>query len=112
MYSVLLVIHTILVLCLIVIILIQRSDSDGFGAGGGSNQFMTGRTSASLITRTTAILATLFILNSLLLAYLTTQRSRVSIVEKIEAPITAPVEAVKAPAPKAAPNVPSVPKPE
>ncbi len=111
MYSVLLVIHTILVLCLIGIILIQRSDSDGFGAGGGSNQFMTGRSSANLITRTTAILATLFILNSLLLAYLTTQRTKSSIVEKIEAPISAPASTTKEPAP-AAPNVPAVPKPE
>ncbi len=113
-YSVLLVIHTLLVVCLIGIILIQRSDSDGFGAGGGSNQFLTGRASATLMTRVTAILAALFIANSLLLAYLTAQRSKTSIVETVGVEGAAPVAtgAPSKPAPAKPAGGPAIPTPE
>ncbi len=65
MYTVILVVHIIVALMLIGLILVQRSDSDGFGLGGGGNSLMTGRASANLLTRTTDILATIFILTSL-----------------------------------------------
>lgn len=71
MYTVFLVIQVLITLALVVLILVQRNDSDGLGSmggGGGGNAFMTGRGAASLMTRSTAILATLFMLNSLWLA--------------------------------------------
>lgn len=69
---VLLVIHIIIVVCLIGVILLQRSSNDGFTGGGvgGMNSLMSGRASANLLTRTTAILATAFIISSLVLAYI------------------------------------------
>lgn len=88
MFDVLLMIHTILVLCLIGIILVQRSDDSGLGlgggGGGGAGQFMTGRASANLLTRATSILATLFILSSLGLAIMSGNQARTSIVDHIE----------------------------
>lgn len=87
MQAVLLVIHVIIALALIGIILIQRSDSDGFGLGSGSgSNFMTGRSAASFLTRTTAILATLFILNSLVLGIIASRSSgeRGSIMDTIK----------------------------
>lgn len=87
MQAVLLVIHVIIALALIGIILIQRSDSDGFGLGSGSgSNFMTGRSAASFLTRTTAILATLFILNSLVLGIIASRQSgeRNSIMDTIK----------------------------
>lgn len=66
----LLVVHVILALAMIAIILLQPSNSDGFTGGGGGNSFLSGRASANLLTRTTAILATFFMINSLVLAYL------------------------------------------
>ena len=66
MYTVLLVIHVLVTLALIGVILIQRSSGDGLVMGGG-NQFMSGRATANLMTRTTAILATVFIGLSLIL---------------------------------------------
>lgn len=121
MYDILLVIQTIVVICLIGIILIQRSDSDGFGTGtgGGGNQFMTGRASANLLTRTTAILATLFIVISLTLAYMSSNRGGGSIVDMVgESPATqqtavpTPDAAAPAEVPKPEAKEPTVPKPE
>lgn len=112
MYTILLVIHTILVLFLIVIVLLQRSSSDGLGGlgGGGGNQFLTGRASANLMTRTTAILAGAFMCTSLILAIMASRMTESSIVDAIPAETPAALEKT-APEP-VAPVSPSVPKPE
>lgn len=84
MEHVLLVIHVIIATALIGAVLIQRSDSDGFGLGSGSGaNFMTGRATANLLTRTTAILAALFIVNSLALSMLAAHGGDGSIVDTI-----------------------------
>jgi preprotein translocase subunit SecG len=51
---------------MIVLILIQRSEGGALGMGGGGG-FVTGRSAANLLTRTTAILAGMFFVTSLLL---------------------------------------------
>lgn len=83
-YTVLMVIHTILVLFLIMVILVQRSDGDGMGglSGGGANQFLTGRSAANLLTRTTALLAAGFMITSLVLAVLANRITSRSIVDE------------------------------
>jgi preprotein translocase subunit SecG len=67
MQTVLIVIHLMIVLALVGVVLIQRSEGGGLGIGGGSG-FMSARGTANALTRTTAILATLFFLTSLGLA--------------------------------------------
>lgn len=121
-YTVLLVIHSILVLFLIVMVLIQRTDSDGIGglSGGGGNQFLSGRSAANLLTRTTAILAAGFMVTSLVLAVMASRMTGGSIVDKVQTEETAPAPAEakdkapenKEPKEKAAPKAPAVPKPE
>lgn len=59
MQTVLLVIYLMIVVALIGVVLIQRSEGGGLGIGGGSG-FMSARGAANALTRTTAILATLF----------------------------------------------------
>ena len=59
MQTVLIVIHLMIVLALVGIVLIQRSEGGGLGIGGGSG-FMSARGASNALTRTTAILATLF----------------------------------------------------
>lgn len=84
MVQVLLVVQVVIATALIGIILIQRSDSDGFGLGSGSGgNFMTGRAQANLLTRTTAILAALFIINSLALGVLASRGRDHSIVDSV-----------------------------
>ncbi|MCX7383127.1 MAG: preprotein translocase subunit SecG [Alphaproteobacteria bacterium] len=72
MTTVLLIIHLFVTIALIGIVLIQRSEGGGLGIGTsqGMGSFMGGRGTANLLTRTTAILATLFFALSLALALL------------------------------------------
>jgi preprotein translocase subunit SecG len=99
------VLHVFVTLAMIGVVLIQRSEGGGLGIGStqGMGAFMTGRGTANLLTRTTAILATLFFGISLTLAVLT--RGTNSRTHDVFA--TPPVTA---PAPVKAPALPSVPK--
>ena len=64
METILLVIHALLALLLIIIVLIQRAEGGALGIGGGSDG-MTPRGAADALTRTTSIIATLFIITSI-----------------------------------------------
>ncbi len=72
MTTVLLIIHLFVTLALIGVVLIQRSEGGGLGIGTsqGMGGFMSGRGTANLLTRTTAILGTIFFVLSLTLALL------------------------------------------
>jgi len=96
--------HILVCLILIGTVLLQRSEggalgSLGGGSGGGMGGFMTARGSANLLTRATAILATLFFLTSIVL----TMR-----MGNMNAPSSI-VEQPAAPTQPAAPPAPSVP---
>lgn len=108
MHNVLLVIHIILAIGLVGIILMQRSDGDGLsgmGGGGGANAMFTTRGKSNLLTRTTAILATCFMLTSLGLAYLSSRGTTGSIADQV--PATAAPAQAETPAVPAAPAVPT-----
>ncbi|MCJ8521268.1 preprotein translocase subunit SecG [Pseudorhizobium tarimense] len=75
MQTVLIVIHLMIVLALVGVVLIQRSEGGGLGVGGGSG-FMSARGTANALTRTTAILATLFFITSMTLGILARYESR------------------------------------
>ena len=64
METILLVIHALLAFLLIIIVLIQRAEGGALGIGGGADG-MTPRGAADALTRTTAIIATLFIITSI-----------------------------------------------
>ena len=112
MTTVLLIVHLFVTMALIGVVLIQRSEGGGLGIGTsqGMGAFMSGRGTANLLTRTTAILATVFMALSLTLALLNRGTTGVggSLLET-PAPATAPAPATPAPAPPAAPKGPSVP---
>jgi preprotein translocase subunit SecG len=73
MQTVIIIIHLIIVLSLIGVVLLQRSEGGlGLGGGGGVSGFMTGRGQSNALTRTTAILAGLFFLTSLVLSVMAT----------------------------------------
>jgi preprotein translocase subunit SecG len=110
--TVLLIIHLFVTLALIGVVLIQRSEGGGLGIGSsqGMGSFMSGRGTANLLTRTTAILAALFMSLSLALALLnrgTTGNSR-SILDT-PAPASTSAPAAELPKP-AAPPVPAAPQ--
>ncbi len=82
MFNLFLIIHAILAIVLIVIILLQRSDGGALGGIGGGNfsGMLTGRSSASFLTKFTALVAALFLGNSLLLAILSGKINESSII--------------------------------
>ena len=104
------VLHVFVTLAMIGVVLIQRSEGGGLGIGTsqGMGAFMSGRGTANLLTRTTAILATLFFGISLTLAILA--HGSLTAPRDILAP-TSGAGAVHAPVkPKPAPVVPGVPR--
>ena len=122
MTTVLLIIHLFVTLALIGVVLIQRSEGGGLGIGSsqGMGAFMSGRGTANLLTRTTAILATLFMVLSLVLALMNHGTTGVagSLLENpapASAPSpggtlpTAPAPTTEAPTTPPAPKGPSVP---
>ena len=70
MTTILLVIHLLIALALVGVVLLQRSEGGALGGLGGTTMggMMSGRGSANLLTRTTAVLAAGFMVMSLLLA--------------------------------------------
>lgn len=72
--SILLVIHLMIASALVGVVLLQRSEGGALGIGGGGGGFLTGRGTANLLTRTTAMLAAAFFATSILLS-LSAQRA-------------------------------------
>ena len=69
--TILLVILLFVTIAMIGVILLQRSEGGALGiGGGGGGGFMTGRGAANFLTRTTAILGTVFFVVCLALAFL------------------------------------------
>jgi preprotein translocase subunit SecG len=77
MQTVIIVVHLFIVLALIGVVLLQRSEGGlGLGGGGGGGGgFMTGRGQANALTRATAVLAALFFVTSLALAWISSHGS-------------------------------------
>ena len=101
MGSILLVIHLMTAIFLVVLILMQRSGGgalNGLGGGSGANSFLSARGTGNLLTRLTAILATIFFITSISLSiyYKGAERQTTSVVQ------TVPVK-------QNVPDVPSVP---
>src|SRR3954469_19006405 len=68
MFAFLLIVQTIVALSLVGVILTQRSEGGGLGVGGSSSGFMTARTAADFLTRSTAFLGGAFIVLSIVMA--------------------------------------------
>jgi preprotein translocase subunit SecG len=85
MLSVVVAIHLMLVLAMIGVVLLQKSE--GGGLVSSTSGFMTGRGTANVLTRTTALLAAGFFITSLILSLLATHsRAPVSLINTGGAP--------------------------
>ena len=110
--TVLLVTHIIFVAIMIGLILLQKSEGGALGMGGGN--LMTARGTANLLTRSTAVMATLFFVSTLVLAVnFKGSKSNDSILDAVETKpaIETPVDASKPalPTPEAATDKPAAP---
>lgn len=75
LFTFLLIVQALVALAMIAVILMQRSEGGGLAGGGSPSGLMTARGAADFLTRSTAVLATIFIALSILLAALATRVS-------------------------------------
>ncbi len=107
--NILIIVHVLVALAIIGLVLLQHGKGAdmGSGFGGGASGSLFGATgSANFLSRTTAVLAAIFFLLSLALAYVATKRPMESGGGVIDAVRKRPVEEKKA-----APPAPEAPKP-
>jgi preprotein translocase subunit SecG len=106
LFTFLLVVQAIIAALLVTVILMQRSEGGGLTTGGSPSGLMSARGAADFLTRSTAVLATVFVVMSIVLAFLAaTQKS--STIDTSLARKAAPVAPVAQPLPTT-PN-PAVP---
>ena len=81
----LIIIQLILALFLVILVLLQGSDNEGLGLGGGGGLggMMSARGSANLLSRLTAITATLFMIMSVILTISASVNSDKNILESL-----------------------------
>jgi preprotein translocase subunit SecG len=111
MIILLLSVHILIAIALVGVILLQKSEGGALGMGGGGmSGFMTGRSTANLLTRATAILAAAFMTTSALLVVLhNRERAPQSIIDQ-GAPAAPAIPVAPQPAPSPAePTQPSAP---
>jgi preprotein translocase subunit SecG len=75
MFTFLLIVQTLVAAAMVAVILMQRSEGGGLGVGGSPAGLMSARGAADFLTRATAVLATLFVLLSIVLAGLASLRA-------------------------------------
>jgi len=113
--TLIIVVHVLVSMGLIGLVLIQRGKGAEAGAafGSGASQTVFGaRGSASFLTRTTAILATIFFITSLSLAYFTQRGTGAKSVTEIGAPAVTVKDEAKVKTPAVPDDVPAVPAPD
>ena len=108
MIILLLAVHILIAVSLVGVVLLQKSEGGALGMGGGGmSGFMTGRSTANLLTRATAILAAAFMTTSVLLVVMhNRERTPRSILEQ-GVPAAPAIPAAPQPTAPAAPPAPS-----
>ena len=85
MENLILIINIILAVLLVGVILLQRSEGGALGLGVSQDNFISSRSASSFLTKTTAIIATLFIITSISLTIISKEEfSSISVLEKID----------------------------
>ena len=85
MENLVLSINVILAILLVFLVLIQKSEGGALGLGVSQDSFISSRSASNFLTKATAIIATLFILTSIVLTVISRdQLPTSSVLEKIE----------------------------
>ncbi|MHB1085832.1 MAG: preprotein translocase subunit SecG [Thiobacillus sp.] len=110
------IVHIVVAISVIALVLLQHGKGADMGAafGGGSAGSLFGSTgSANFLSRSTGILATLFFLTSMGLAYFGLQEHKLhSVLDRTSVPATTtqPVAPVQAPSPNAGSKASDIPQ--
>jgi len=85
MENIVLTLNIILAILLVIVVLLQKSDGGALGIGASQESFISSRSAGNFLTKTTAIIATLFIITSVSLTIISNEgKSSSSVLEKIE----------------------------
>jgi preprotein translocase subunit SecG len=101
LHSILMVVQIICATCIVALVLVQRGKGADAGAGfgaGASGTVFGARGATTALSRATAILAAVFMISSLALAYMVTHRTAPaeSVLDKLVSPEVSEVPAVPA----------------
>ena len=89
MHTAIIIVHVLCTLFLILVILLQtgKGAAMGSGLGAGSSQTMFGSSGAgNFLTKITTAIATLFVITSLTLGIMSTQKKSRSVMPNVESP--------------------------
>ena len=85
MENIILILNIVLAILLVGVGLLQKSEGGALGLGASQESFISSRSAGSFLTKTTAIIATLFIITSISLTIMSKDEfSSSSVLEKIE----------------------------
>ena len=85
MENFILILNIILAIILVIIILLQKSEGGALGIGASQESFISSRSAGNLLTKATAIIATLFIITSISLTIMAQKGiSTSSVLERVE----------------------------
>ena len=85
MENLIIILNVIFAILLVVTILLQKSEGGALGLGASQDSFVSSRSAGNILTKATAILATLFIITSISLTIMSKdQFSNKSVLEKVE----------------------------
>ena len=85
MENFILVLNITLAIVLVIVILLQKSEGGALGIGASQDSFISSRSAGNILTKATAIIATLFIITSISLTIIGQKEiSTSSVLEKVE----------------------------
>ena len=85
MENLILIFNIVIAILLVIIILLQKSEGGALGIGASQESFISSRSAGNLLTKATAIVATLFIITSISLTIMSQKEiSTSSVLEKVE----------------------------
>ena len=85
MENFILVLNIILAIILVIVILLQKSEGGALGIGASQESFISSRSAGNLLTKVTAIIATLFIITSISLTIMAQKEIPTSsVLERVE----------------------------
>ena len=85
METFILILNIILAVLLILVVLLQKSEGGALGLGVSQDSFISSRSASSFLTKTTAVIATLFIVTSISLTVMSKDKfSSRSVLEEIK----------------------------
>ena len=85
MENFILLLNIFLAIILVIVILLQKSEGGALGIGASQESFISSRSASNLLTKLTAIIATLFIITSISLTIMAQKGiSTSSVLERVE----------------------------